>query len=193
MRKSRSKNNGLLEIIIFGAIVYFVKDIINFSKSENYKIIIYIFIAAALIAIAALTFIKVKAAIKKANKRKYYLTSSIGRIDRMTGAQFEEYLCEHFKKRGYSVKLTPQTNDYGADLVIEKGSVKTVVQAKRYNTKVSNKAIQEIVGAMGYYKANSAMVITNSFFTKNAYALAAANGVELWDRNKLIEIFSVKS
>ena len=193
MRKNRSKNNGLLEIIIFGAIVYFAKDIINFGKSENYKIIIYIFIAAALIAIAALTFTKVKAAIKKANKRKYYLTSSIGRIDRMTGAQFEEYLCEHFKKHGYSVKLTPQTNDYGADLVIEKGSVKTVVQAKRYNTKVSNKAIQEIVGAMGYYKANNAMVITNSFFTKNAYALASANGVELWDRNKLIEIFSVKN
>lgn len=111
----------------------------------------------------------------------------------MTGEQFEEYLCEYFKKHGYSVKLTPQTNDYGADLILNKGNVKTVVQAKRYKSKVSNKAIQEIVGAMGYYKAENAMVITNSFFTKNAYTLAEANGVELLDRNDLIKIFSIRN
>jgi restriction system protein len=110
----------------------------------------------------------------------------------MSGEEFENYLSEHFRKIGYRVKLTPKSNDYGADLVLRKGGEKIVVQAKRYQSKVSNKAIQEIVGALGYYNAQKAMVVTNSYFTKNACDLARANGVELWDRNVLINTFSIR-
>jgi len=47
------------------------------------------------------------------------------------------------------------------------------------------KAIQEAVAAKNYYKADNAMVITNSSFTKGAVDLAIANNVELWDGKKL--------
>ena len=54
----------------------------------------------------------------------------------------------------------------------------------------SIKAIQEAVASINYYSCNKAMVISNSYFTKNARELASSNSVELWDRDKLIELLS---
>lgn len=110
----------------------------------------------------------------------------------MSGTEFEELLAAHFRKAGYKVSLTPASNDYGADLVLKSKREVIVVQAKRYKGKVSNSAIQEIVAAIPYYNATSAMVVTNSFFTKNAKILADANQVVLWDRNDLVRNFHIR-
>jgi HJR/Mrr/RecB family endonuclease len=40
------------------------------------------------------------------------------------------------------------------------------------------------------YGCRQALVVTNSVFTSSAQALAASNGVVLWDRNKLQEMIS---
>jgi restriction system protein len=109
----------------------------------------------------------------------------------MTGIEFEEYLKAHFEKKGYKVESTSVSNDYGADLILIKGGVKTVVQVKRYRGKIGNSAIQEVVGAAGYYKADKCIVVTNSLFTENSKNLAAANNVELWDRYRLIDEFNI--
>jgi len=127
----------------------------------------------------------------KAIKKIKYLTSSLRKIDTMEGEEFEELLQAHFEKKGYRVSLTPLTGDYGADLILKKGGEKIIVQAKRYRQKVGNSAIQEIVAAKGYYEADKCMVITNSYFTQNAIDLAAANNVELWDRDDLRKNFSI--
>ncbi len=111
----------------------------------------------------------------------------INDIDNLDGLTFEKYLELLFKNMGYNVIRTPYMHDYGADLILEKDNIKTVVQAKRYKSKVGVKAIQEIVAAKGYYKADYSMVITNSYFTFNAKKLAKENNVELWDRKKLIK------
>ena len=104
----------------------------------------------------------------------------------MTGEEFEEYLKAQFERQGYKVRLTPRSNDYGADLVLTRNKEVTVVQAKRYQGNVGNKAVQEIVAAQAYYDADRAMVVTNSYFTNPARKLAEANDVELWDRDNLI-------
>lgn len=114
-----------------------------------------------------------------------YSKAGLPEIDHMTGRQFEEWLATFFKGRGYDVTLTPEQGDYGADLVLRKGSVKTVVQAKRWKGNVGVSAVQEITAARGYYRADNAMVVTNSFFTKEATELAKRNHVVLWNRNKL--------
>ncbi|MFI3325988.1 MAG: restriction endonuclease [Clostridia bacterium] len=128
---------------------------------------------------------------QKYKKRKKYLNSKIHEIDKMTGLEFEELLSEFFKSQGYKVSLTKQSNDYGADLILQKNKSKIIVQAKRYKNKVGNKAIQEVVASLKIYNATKGMVITNSFYTKNAVNLANANNIILWDRNKLTEVFKV--
>jgi HJR/Mrr/RecB family endonuclease/uncharacterized protein (DUF697 family) len=112
----------------------------------------------------------------------------VERVDLMSGEQFEEFLAECFQRLGYDVKTTPKTNDFGADLILTKDDRKTVVQAKRYKSKVGNSAVQEVVAAIQYYGANEAIVVTNSQFTTNARGLAKANNVQLWEREQLIDL-----
>jgi len=112
----------------------------------------------------------------------------IDQVDRMTGEEFEEFLACCFRNLGYAVEMTPKTGDFGADLILSKARKKTVVQAKRYQGKVGNSAVQEVVSAVKYYGAQDAIVITNSKFTSNAHKLAQANGVQLWGREQLIDL-----
>lgn len=115
------------------------------------------------------------------------LASGINEVDNMSGKDFEKFLSLLFRNVGYQVSLTPDSQDYGADLILYKDTIKIVVQAKRYKKPVSVKAVQEIASAVKHYNADKARVITNNRFTENAYNLARSNSVELWDRNKLIE------
>lgn len=97
----------------------------------------------------------------------------------VTGREFEEFLETLYKELGYIVTLTPESNDQGADLVIEKNNIKTVVQAKFYSNSVGNSSVQQVVGAIKYYNADQGMVVTNSVFTRSARELAKANGIKL--------------
>jgi len=72
-----------------------------------------------------------------------------------------------------NVRLTPASGDQGADVIAESlDGKRTVIQAKKWQGSVGNSAIQEVLGAMLYYDANDAFVITTSFFTDSAKALA---------------------
>lgn len=113
--------------------------------------------------------------------------SGIFEVDQMTGAVFEEYLKRLLQARGYKVRLTSASGDYGADLVLSINSKTIIVQAKRYKNKVGLKAVQEIVSAKSLYRADECWVITNNYFTAPAIKLGVANGVILIDRNQLIE------
>lgn len=113
--------------------------------------------------------------------------SGIAEIDGMDGRTFEKYLENLFNRLGYRVERTRYVGDYGADLVTRKDGVRTVIQAKRYKSKVGIKAVQEAVASKGYYDCTVAMVVTNSTYTKQAVELARVNGVVLWDRERLVE------
>ncbi|SES61986.1 restriction system protein [Oceanobacillus limi] len=112
--------------------------------------------------------------------------SGILEVDKMTGKNFEEYLQVLFKSRGYHVKLTPTTGDYGADLILTSKGEKIVVQAKRYKNNVGIKAVQEVVSARSHFSADKCWVITNSYFTNPAKELAGSNSVELINRDQLL-------
>lgn len=128
----------------------------------------------------------------KSRKAKKIRQSDIYKVDQMTGEDFEHFLGELFKKRGYKVSYTATSGDYGADLVLKDGRDVIVVQAKRYSGSVGVKAVQEIIGAVRMYKANEAWVVTNSHFTRQAEKLAEINDVYLIDREELIKLMKKK-
>lgn len=113
---------------------------------------------------------------------------TLERIDLLSGVDFENLLIEIYKKKGYSVKDTPKSTDYGADLVLEKYGKKTVIQAKCWSNTVGEKAVQEIVAAVKHYSADEGVVITNNYFSKPAMKLAHSNNIKLIDRNGLKEL-----
>jgi restriction system protein len=104
----------------------------------------------------------------------------------MNGEEFEEYLQAFFQGGGYRAVLTPNGADFGADLVLERGRERTVVQAKHWVKRdVGVSAVQEVHAAKAHYKADHAMVVTVGSFTKQAVDLAKSCKVELWDGRRL--------
>ena len=127
---------------------------------------------------------------KRWQKHKYSVqdfldSAELEFIDVMEGYVFEQFLKTLFFYLGYDAIVTKRSGDYGADLVLKKDGKKFVVQAKRYSKNVGSKAVQEIVVAKNHYGAHEAIVVTNSFFTKQAEEIADENGVILIDRNEL--------
>lgn len=109
-------------------------------------------------------------------------------VDRMDGIEFEQFLEGLFRRLGYQVTRTRAVGDQGADLVLSGKGERIVVQAKRWNKKVGNKAVQEVVASLPMYKCDRAMVVSNQDFTQAALELAEANRVELWGRRKLADV-----
>lgn len=110
--------------------------------------------------------------------------SDMSRIDQMTGQEFERRLLRHFEDIGWKASTTKTSGDFGADLVLQDPGGQTVVaQLKRYQGSVGIEAVQQVIGAVSYYKASRGMVITNSHFTPAAVDLARAANVEIWDRD----------
>ena len=102
------------------------------------------------------------------------------------GYEFEEYVANLYRKLGYTIEeVTKKSGDQGADIIAYKDNNKYVFQVKFYNNPVGNKAVQEVVGAIGMYKANRGIVVTNSNFTPSAVELANANEIELVDGQKI--------
>jgi restriction system protein len=125
--------------------------------------------------------------------RKMLGGASMEKIDRMSGEEFEDYLAlmysrktENGKKMFTSVETTPGTCDFGADLLLRTiDGRKAVVQAKRYRKHVPESAVQQLIAARTYYRADVGLVITNSLYTDAAKTLAKRCGVILIDRYKL--------
>ena len=143
-----------------------------------------------IVLLISVIFQKLFLEVKRIQNKKLLLSSNILEIDRMDGFQFEKYLKVLFEKQGFKVEKTKNRSDYGADLVMKNGSKKIVVQAKRYTKAVGIKAVQEVIGAVAYYQAQEAWVVTNSTYTKSAVDLAKKSGVKLIDRTQLMTFVS---
>ncbi len=114
-------------------------------------------------------------------------------LDSLTGVEFERYLMKLLKEHGFDdVRTTVATGDQGADLVARLNGRTIVIQAKRYQGSVGNRAVQEVAGAVRYYGADEAWVITSGTFTPSAKELAQANDVKLIDgyalRNRRVPV-----
>lgn len=106
----------------------------------------------------------------------------------LSGTDFENLLYRLYEKMGYTVQHSGKSGDQGGDLVITKKGNRIVVQAKRYQYPVNNKAIQEAVAAKRIYNCERATVVTTSDFTNGGLELAKANNVYLINGKKLKEL-----
>lgn len=112
-------------------------------------------------------------------------------IDNMDGLSFEYYVAELLKKNGYSqVNLTPASGDFGVDILAVKDNRKWAFQCKNYRSNLGIGPIQEVFSGAVKYKAQTSVVITNSYFTKNAQEFANSLGVLLWDRTVLAKLIN---
>jgi HJR/Mrr/RecB family endonuclease len=128
----------------------------------------------------------------------------LNRTSMNQGMEFERYIEGLFVNLNWEVLTTPNSGDYGVDLVVQSLDGKVlVIQAKDENKSLGVQAIQEIVtGAIFYEKEprlqgkqiTHKIVIAsghgltddlNSLYTANAKELAARTGTILWTPKEL--------
>lgn len=181
-RRRRSRGGDPVEALMFGFLMVAVYIYRQLGSRP------WVFYGIIILGIGAVIYFPLR---RKRAKEDRLRRSGIKEIDGLSGEDFEAFLAQYFEGQGYVVKTTPKYGDFGADLVLSKDGVDTVVQAKRWNMVVGIVAVQQIVAAKQYYGARNAMVITNSDYTPAAVKLAAANEITLWAREQLIQELAV--
>ena len=111
-----------------------------------------------------------------------------GRIDEMTGAEFEQLCANLLEEAGWVVMRTQASGDQGIDLVARMHGWSVAVQCKRYAQPVGNGAVQEARAGMDFYGCDAAAVVASSSFTRSAVALAASTGVRLLSPEQLASL-----
>lgn len=105
------------------------------------------------------------------------------------GYLYEEEIAHVFENLGFSTEVTSKSNDYGADIIAIKNNKKYAIQVKYRNKEnITVGAIQEVLGAIGYYKADQGIVVANKEFTYSAKILAKENDVILVNGDDITSI-----
>lgn len=108
-------------------------------------------------------------------------------VDAMSGIEFEDFLADLFRRKGFQVAKTAVTGDYGVDLILTNPATgeRIAVQAKRYAQSVGIEAVQQVYFGAAYYGCHRALVVTNADYTPNArigagrVSVLLINGAEL--------------
>lgn len=121
------------------------------------------------------------------NKREIKM-QRVSELLNISPYEFEQVCAKIIEDNGYeNVRVTPQSNDKGIDILCEKDGFKYAVQCKRYSKPVGSPDMQKFIGAMQNARVNKGILITTSHFTKEAQIMAEGNDIELVDRLKLSE------
>lgn len=93
----------------------------------------------------------------------------------MKPSEYEQWVCEHYRKQGYRAVKTPDSGDYGVDVFAEKGKEKIAIQVKKYGDstrKINRAAVMELYGAMTYFDCTNAAIVTDGEFLPDAVEVA---------------------
>ena len=97
-------------------------------------------------------------------------------IFQLTSRNFEELVAELLEKEGFNVNLTKQTRDGGKDILVAQknnlGNFLYYVECKHHtlDNPVRVNLVRELYGTVSADRATAGLLVTSSYFTKNAIA-----------------------
>lgn len=103
----------------------------------------------------------------------YELSRNPNLLYNLSPYDFERVIARMFEKKGFTVKITPQTRDGGKDIFIAKNDLCSFlfyVECKKYSPDqhVRIDVIQRLYGVISAEKATGGIIATTSYFTKPA-------------------------
>ena len=111
---------------------------------------------------------------------------SIQQIRNLTWQQFEFYVGQAYREKGYFVVETPEGPDGGVDLILRKGGKKTFVQCKHWKLhRVGVEKVRELLGSMVDGGADHGVLVATGSFTKSAIHFGQQNGIGLINGKEL--------
>lgn len=100
----------------------------------------------------------------------------------MNPRQFEELVCEYFRKQGYKAETTSYGNDFGIDVFATKGKEEIAVQAKMFGgttRKINRQVVMELHGAKDFFDCTKAVMATDGIFLPTAITVAEKLKIEI--------------
>jgi len=95
---------------------------------------------------------------------------------------FEHYVADLFKSRGYSVEVRGRTGDLGVDLALRQPNGRlAIVQCKRYRHTIGPDIVRELFGTMVHERAFHGFLVTTAAISDSARAWAADKPITLID------------
>ena len=121
----------------------------------------------------------------------YQIQNNPDFIYEMAPRDFENFIAKLFINEGYEVTVTKETRDGGKDLIVTQyimGKPSVIyVECKRYQStnKVNVNIVRSLLGVITDENANKGMIVTSSYFTKDAIDFAKRQGtlIDLIDFN----------
>lgn len=181
-RKQNDELGGLIGILTLAVFAYAYTHAKDLTEQYPYGLPIVIAIAAVTLLLVIGLFVR-----RALRKKHMYDAITVAAVDSMDGLEFERYLADLLRKRGYTNIQLTEKYDLGVDIIAKKDGITWGIQAKRYSSPVKAEAVRQAYTALTRYKCDRAMVITNSTYSNPARMLAKDNQIPLIDREALSE------
>ena len=122
--------------------------------------------------------------------RRYNDISDIIGVFKSKPTEFENYIAEIYRQKGYATEVTQASNDRGKDILVWNDDTSFVVEVKLYSQeyRVSREKIQKLHSAMIDSECDGAVFVTTSAFTAPAIEYAEKHGIELINGEELLKI-----
>lgn len=113
------------------------------------------------------------------------------RLYELTPREFEEYVAQLFREKGYRVQLRGRSGDRGVDLeLIHSNGRRAIVQCKRYRSTVGPDIIRELYGTLIHERVAHAFLVTTADISVSARQWAEDKPLTLIDGQTLAHIAS---
>lgn len=118
-----------------------------------------------------------------------FIAESLADLHAMPPEDFEAFVGQVFRERGFKVWDVRFTADHGVDLqLIAPDGTSAVAQVKRYKHRVGEPTVRDLLGAMIHAGADRAFLISTGGFSEPAREWAADKPITLIDGRELLRM-----
>jgi restriction system protein len=116
---------------------------------------------------------------------------SLEELQTMDPNEFEVWVKQLFRSRGYFVENTPDSHDHGIDLwVVSPRGERAIVQCKRYRSAVGESVVRDLYGVMQHEAAPRGFLVTTGSISAAAGRWAQGKPIEMIDGARLARLAS---
>ena len=110
-------------------------------------------------------------------------------LQSVSPGDFEKYVGQLFRQKGFHVKLRGSKGDLGVDLELTKPNGKrAIVQCKRYQNTIGPKIVRELYGTLIHEQVAHAFLVTTANISDAAREWAQLKPITLIDGETLVKI-----
>ncbi len=114
---------------------------------------------------------------------------TLDQLHALSPTEFEEYVAQLFRKKGYKVELRGRSGDKGVDLELRQaGGRRAIVQCKRYRRPVGPEVVRELFGTLVHERVSHAFLVTTADISHSARVWAQDKPITLIDGNLLAQV-----